>query len=181
MLRRQIVALVVPVVCVAGAGCGGSAAVPTTPSSAAGLSVSASRPAERCANVALEGVSPLGVFNGALGAAPTPVTIAGVSGSLGSVVTSLTTSGQSNQGAQHITLRHDFVSAAGSFSTEDKAVCAPAGSDPNVCRVNDVMQIVSGTGVFANATGQLVNNGVIDLNAFTLSYSTRGRVCGDGL
>ena len=181
MLRRQIVTLVVAIACVAGAGCGGSASVPTTPSSAPGLSVSAPRPAERCANVAVEGVAPLGVFNGALGAAPTTVTIAGVTGSLGSVVTSLATSGQSGQGAQHITLRHDFVSAAGSFSTEDKAVCAPAGGDPNVCRVNDVMQVASGTGVFANATGQLVNHGVIDLNAFTLTYSTRGRVCGDGL
>jgi hypothetical protein len=131
--------------------------------------------------VALEGSAPLGVFNGALGAAPTQVTIAGVTGSLGSVVTSLTTSGQSGQGAQHITLRHDFVSVAGSFHTEDRAVCAPAGRDPNVCRVNDVMQVVGGTGVFANATGQLVNHGVIDLNAFSLSYSMRGRVCGDGL
>ena len=181
MSRQQIVALVVSVVWVAGAGCSGSARVPTAPSSSADMSVLASRAGERCANVALEGSAPLGIFNGALGAAPTTVTIAGVSGSLGSVVTSLATSGQSGQGAQHITLRHDFVSSAGSFSTEDRAVCAPAGSDPNVCRINDVMQVVSGTGVFANASGQLLNHGVIDLNAFTLSYSMRGRVCGDGL
>jgi hypothetical protein len=93
----------------------------------------------------------------------------------------LTASGQSGQGAQHITLRHEFASAEGTFSTEDRAVCAPAGADPNLCRVNDVMRIVSGTGVFANASGQLVNHGVIDLNSLTLSFSIRGRVCGDGL
>ena len=43
------------------------------------------------------------------------------------------------------------------------------------------MEIVSGTGVFGNASGQLVNHGTINLNTFTLSYSARGRVCGDGL
>ena len=35
------------------------------------------------------------------------------------------------------------------------------------------MEIVSGTGVFANASGQLLNHGTIDLNAFTLAYSAR--------
>jgi hypothetical protein len=43
------------------------------------------------------------------------------------------------------------------------------------------MEIVSGTGVFENAAGQLVNHGTINLNTFTLSYSARGRVRGDGL
>ena len=38
------------------------------------------------------------------------------------------------------------------------------------------MEIVSGTGVFANASGQLLNHGTIDLNAFTLAYSARA-VC----
>ena len=114
-------------------------------------------------------------------AKPTPATLAGVSGTLRSFVTSLSLSGSRGQGAQHITLRHEFHAAEGMFTTEDRAVCAPAGADPNVCRVNDVMQIVSGTGIFANASGQLVNHGVIDLNSFALSYRLRGRVCGDGL
>ena len=38
---------------------------------------------------------------------------------------------------------------------------APPQARPNVCRVNDVMEIVSGTGVFAKASGQLVNQGTI--------------------
>jgi hypothetical protein len=40
---------------------------------------------------------------------------------------------------------------------------------------------VSGTGIFANAEGSLRNHGIIDLATFSLSFSIRGRVCGDGL
>lgn len=178
MFRRQVLTLAFPVVCVA-AGCGGSAS-PTAPADSVPSST-ASRAAERCTNVDVEGSAPLGIFDGALGAVPTPVTIAGIDGMLGSVITSMSASGAAGQGAQHITLRHEFVSASGTFQTDDRAVCAPAGSDPNVCRVNDVMEIVSGTGVFGKASGQLVNHGTIDLNTFTLAYSARGRVCGDGL
>ena len=179
MFRRQVLALVLPLFCAA-AGCGRSADAPTAPSGSL-PSALAAQGAERCTNVTLEGTAPLGVFDGALGAVPTPVTIAGVSGMLGSVITSRSASGADGQGAQHITLRHEFTSASGTFTTDDRAVCAPAGADPSVCRVNDVMEIVSGTGLFANASGQLVNHGTIDLNIFTLSYSARGRVCGDGL
>jgi hypothetical protein len=180
MFRREIVVFVAAVLC-ASAGCGSVERAPTAPSSPAGLSTVASQSSERCANVALEGTAGLGIFDGALGAAPEPATIAGVSGTLRSVITGIAPSGRSTQGAQHITLRHNFESASGSFRTDDQAVCGPAGADPNVCRVNDVMAIVSGTGIFANASGQLVNHGVIDLNSFTLSYAVRGRVCGDGL
>ena len=34
--------------------------------------------------------------------------------------------------------------------------------------------------MFEHASGQLVNHGTIDLNTFTMSYSMRGRACGDG-
>ena len=179
MCRRPVVVLVFTVVCAA-SGCGGSATAPTAPAGSL-WSSTASQPAARCTNVDLEGATPLGFFGGALGAVPTPVTIAGIEGMLGSVITSMSPSGAAGQGAQHIRLRHEFVSSAGTFRTDDRAVCAPAGSDPNVCRVNDVMEIVSGTGAFENASGQLVNHGTINLNTFTLAYSARGRVCGDGL
>ena len=179
MFRQQILAFVFPIICAA-SGCGGAATAPTAPAGSLSSST-ASEAAERCTNVDLEGTTALGFFDGALGAVPTPVTIAGIEGMLGSVITSMSSSGASGQGGQHVTLRHDFVSSAGTFRTDDRAVCAPAGSDPNVCRVNDVMEIVSGTGVFANASGRLVNHGTIDLNTFTLTFSARGRVCGDGL
>ncbi len=116
-----------------------------------------------------------------VGALPVPVTLAGVSGMLSSIVTGLDASGKNGQGAQHITLIHNFISAQGTFSTTDRAVCGVAGTDPNVCRINDVLQVTSGTGVFENAGGSLRNHGVIDLNTYTLTLGLRGRVCGDGV
>ena len=145
--------------------------------------LSASQPAAECINVSAEGSGPLSA--NPFGAAPSPVTLGDIPGLLSSVVTGLETSGANGQGAQHLTLQHTFVSTdssrPGSFTTEDRAVCAPAGSDPNVCHVNDVLQIVSGTGIFSNAEGSLRNHGIINLNTFSLTFSIRGRICGDGL
>jgi hypothetical protein len=162
-------------------GCAGTEESPTEPAVA-----SASRAASRCENVLVETTAALGPVEIApgtftLGALPTPVTIAGVSGLLGSAVTGLEVSGSKAQGAQHITLVHTFVSPEGTFTTSDRAVCAVAGKDANVCRVNDVLRVVSGTGVFANAGGSMRNHGVIDLNTYSLAVSLRGRVCGDGV
>lgn len=109
------------------------------------------------------------------------MTIGGVAGTFGSIVTGLRPTGARGQGAQHLTLIHSSTSPQGNFTTSDRAVCAPAGTDAGTCRVNDVMTIVSGTGVFANAAGSIRNHGIIDLNTFTLSFSLRGRVCGDGV
>jgi hypothetical protein len=164
----------------------------TSPSMLAAESSSllAARSSRRCENVAWDGIATIGFIEVApgvfaLGALPTPITLGDLSGVMGSVVTSLRPSGAEAQGAQHLTLRHTFESTdplrVGTFQTEDKAVCAPAGRDQNVCRVNDVLQIVSGTGIFENAEGVLRNHGVLDLNNFTLSVSLSGRVCGDGL
>ena len=143
----------------------------------------ASRPASRCTNVFAQGAGPLSAVP--FGGAPAPVTLGDIPGILSSVVTGLEASGAHGQGAQHLTLQHTFVSTdpsrPGSFTTEDRAVCGPAGKDPNVCHVNDVLQIVSGTGIFANADGSLRNHGIIDLNTFSLTFTLRGRVCGDGL
>lgn len=115
-----------------------------------------------CENFRFEGVAPLGLIEVApgvfvLGALPTPTTIAGIPGLLGSVITSARPSGSKGQGAQHFTLVHTFVSTdparPGMFTTEDRAVGVPAGKDPNTGIINDVMQIVEGTGVFANVEG----------------------------
>ena len=153
-------------------------------------SLPAAQSAARCANVFAEGGGPLaiieiapGVFT--LGFPAAAVTLGNVPGMLSSYVTSLEASGSTGQGAQHITLQHTFVSTdparPGTFITSDRAVCAPAGKDPASCRVNDVLTIVSGTGIFANAEGSLRNHGIIDLATFSLTFSIRGRVCGDGL
>lgn len=146
--------------------------------------------ANSCANISIEGVANLGFVEVApgifaLGALPAPVTIAGVPGLLGSVATGVRTTGADDQGAQHITLIHTFVSTdparPGSFTTSDRAILAPAGSDPNTGIIDDVLEIVGGTGVFANAEGFLMNHAIIDFNTFTLAFEARGRICADGL
>lgn len=150
----------------------------------------ANQGSDRCENVEFEGVAELGfievepgVF--VLGALPTPVTVAGVPGLMSSFITAVRSSGAKGQGAQHYSLVHTFVSTdperPGGFSTEDRAVAAPAGKDPNVSIINDVLTIVSGEGVFQNATGFLMNHAIVDLTEFTLTFSTHGRICGDGL
>jgi len=152
--------------------------------------LSAGQSAGRCQNAYVETSGPLAIVEPApgvftLGFLPGAVTLGNVPGMLSSYVTSLEASGSTGQGAQHITLQHTFVSTdparPGTFITSDRAVCAPAGKDPAVCHVNDVLTIISGTGIFANATGSLRSHGTIDLATFTLTFSLRGRVCGDGL
>lgn len=165
-------------------GCMDGAPAVTSPDDA--TETRASRAAEHCQNVLVEGDASLGLVEVApgvftLGAIPFDATIAGVDGQLGSIVTGLQLSGSKGQGAQHLTLVHNFVSSAGTFTTTDQAVCAPAGKSVTTCRVNDVLSVVSGTGVFANAAGKLTNHGTINLSTYSLSISLRGRVCGDGL
>src|SRR5688572_29127727 len=98
--------------------------------------------ADGCANVIIEGIANVGlveVLPGVfvLGGLPTPATIGGIPGLLSSVVTGMEASGK---GAQHFTLVHTFVSTdparPGSFFTEDQAVGAPAGKDPNIVIIN---------------------------------------------
>jgi hypothetical protein len=146
--------------------------------------------AQGCANVAFQGVAQVGLIEVApgvfvLGGLPTPVVIAGVSGLLQSVVTGLRPSGSDGQGAGHYTLVHTFVSTdparPGTFITSDQALGAPAGTDPNTAIINDVLTVVSGTGVFANASGFMMNHALLNLNDFTLTTQVRGRICADGL
>jgi hypothetical protein len=175
------------------AGCGAQNA-PTSPSLSApnfgaGSAVAVARPASRCVNVSAEGVATLSFRgpgpNPTLGADPFEVTIGDVRGTMSSFITGANPSGSAGQGAAHYTLQHTFISIdparPGSFETADRAVCAVAGSDPNVCRVNDVLEVVRGDGVFANAGGFLTNHGTINLNTWSLTVDLGGRVCGDGL
>ena len=148
------------------------------------------RPASRCMNVTSEGSGYLGFIEVSpgdirLGFPFQPTTLGDLPVMVQSYIDTIYASGSSGQGAQHITLVHTYVSTdparPGSFTTQDRAVCGVAGQDPGVCIVNDVLSIVSGTGIFANAEGKLMNHGVLNLNTFSLTYSVHGRVCGDGL
>jgi hypothetical protein len=142
--------------------------------------------AEGCGNVAFQGIAQLGLIEVApgvytLGGLPTAVVIAGVPGLMSSIVTGQ----RATDGAVHYTLVHTFISTdparPGGFSTSDQAVLAPAGTDPNLGIINNVLTVVSGTGAFANADGFMVNHALLNLSNFTLTVSLRGRVCADGL
>ena len=174
-------------------GCLEAAPVPTAPpaltaSVATAQATADARPVDRCLNVAAQGVAPLAfpvtLPNGTTGSggAWSALSLGGISGEMASVLVSAQPSGSKGQGAAHWVLEHAFRTAAGDyFVTRDRAVCAPAGANPATCRVNDVLTIVEGAGIFANANGTLRNHGTIDFIAGTLDFSIRGRICGDGL
>ncbi len=97
-----------------------------------------------------------------------PLSLGGISGEMASVVLNQETAGQGQQGALHLTLEHAFETPNGDyFITQDRAVCAPAGPEPLRCRVNDVLTIVAGTGMFENAMARCEITG--------RSISPRGR------
>ena len=147
--------------------------------------MAASMSADRCMNVSAERSATLGFPvtppSGTTGAGVTWFTLGGVSGEMASVVTSQTVSGARGRGALRLQLEHAFRTPTGDyFATRDRAVCAPAGGSPTVCRVNDVLTITRGTGIVAGASGSLRNQGTIDFAAGTVGISIRGRVCADG-
>ena len=156
------------------------------PSDAAVGARGSAQPADRCLHFTISSTSnvgfvclpaPLNVCG--LGALPNPVTIGGISGYLSSAAGEQRNSGN---GAIHFVLYHYFDDGNGNtFWTEDRAVCAPAGTNPLACTVHDVLTVAGGTGIFAQASGSLRNHGTFDLAAGTLGVNMRGRICGDGL
>lgn len=171
----------------------------------------ADRSAERCVNVDQPITSDLSLWmlDGQLvpGAAPGPVNLGGIDGWLGSLllVDQVTTHGQSE--TVHWALRHifttsapqlvdsglgfpvpgvDLASAPSWFVTFDRAVCAAAGGGPSTCRVNDILQVTDGAGIFDEAGGFLHNHGTITITdpvtgAGVGVFHLRGRICGAGL
>ncbi|HEX7863009.1 MAG TPA: hypothetical protein VF773_21945 [Verrucomicrobiae bacterium] len=143
-----------------------------------------------CDNFRFEAVAQLGEIEVApgvfvMGGLPTPATIGGVEGLLSSILTGARPSGSKGQGASHFTLVHTFVSTdpdrPGIFTTSDTAVFVPAGKNPATGRINDVMRIVEGTGVFANADGMMINNAIVDFANGTMWTEVHGRICADGV
>lgn len=120
------------------------------------------------------------------GGLPTPTAIGPYTGLMSSILTSERPAGD---GAVHYELVHYFVEdgTGDDFWTRDRAVCAPAGTDPFVCLVNTNMEVVGGRGKFAGASGRLHNRGLITItdpagNPFgSLQVNLTGRVCGAGL
>lgn len=120
------------------------------------------------------------------GGLPTPTVIGPYSGLMSSILRS---EQQAGNGAVHYTLVHYFEEdgTGSSFWTEDSAVCAPVGTNPMTCLVNNRMNVVGGRGRFADASGRLHNRGLITItdpagNPFgSLKVNLTGRVCGAGV
>jgi hypothetical protein len=141
-----------------------------------------------CIAVAAADTRPIGIipdgYEGAgfLGGVPGPFTVGSITGTLHSYIPGrVSPVGAKAQGTAHVTLHHVFTSLAGSFHTNDRAVCAPVPGAPGTCRLSDQMTVAGGNGAFEGATGKLHNRGFIDFNTFTLTYELTGRVCGAGL
>ncbi|MFO7977592.1 MAG: hypothetical protein R6U64_02950 [Bacteroidales bacterium] len=119
------------------------------------------------------------VFGG--GAFPIGTTVAGVEGMLGSIVTHQYAANEN--AAVFIHLFHFFESDEGAFITWDHAVQSPLNPQNYTARINNKMEILAGTGVFANASGKLINNGMINYGAEPpeIHANVHGRICADGL
>ena len=184
---RRVGAAIVVLACAAHTACDARSTGTGPTSVVTSGALLASQSSERCVNVAADGTAPLGIVvlpNGTagFGGVWSPISLGGINGEMASVVVDQQSSGGSEQGAQHLTLQHAFRTASGDyFLTDDRAVCAPAGPSPATCQVNDVLAITDGVGIFAHPNGELRNHGTIDFGQGTLSFSIRGRVCGDGL
>jgi hypothetical protein len=80
-------------------------------------------------------------------------------------------------GALHVIAENTFFPAGGgSFSTMDRATLAPTTA-PNVYLVNGRFEIVSGTGIYAGATGRLQSQAVVDFNVGSYIGGYHGPVC----
>lgn len=158
-----------------------------------------------CACMPAPGICPPGMPDFCnFGAKTFPVTVGNYEGYMTSIATGLEQMGNppTGNGALKLTLVHYFVSNDGNhaFWTEDQAVCAPAGKDPSVCIVNDVLNIAGGCGDFEGASGKFHNHGVLTFDGGgelcpifylnggqdyvptgTLKFSIFGRICGPNL
>jgi hypothetical protein len=116
---------------------------------------------------------------GYMGAIASPSTIAGTNGMLGSIITHMYDTNDNTAVFYH--LFHLFVSKDGAFVTWDHAVQSPMHPKKYTARINNKLEVLAGTGIFKNATGKFINNGMIDFNTFTLHANVHGRICGDGI
>jgi hypothetical protein len=174
------------------AACSADTTAPDAASAAPDVSLSAARPASSCDNVLAYASGALGIWAhegfAGFGLTPSPITLGGEAGLMGSFVLGETISGSKGQGAHHIVLSHVFWADDGEswFRTEDRASCAPSDNNPATCQVNDALTIVDGAGIYEGAAGQLHNHGLITFTssappAGTLDLRIRGRVCGDAV
>lgn len=117
------------------------------------------------------------IFGG--GALPIETTIAGVTGWLGSIVTHEYAADENSAVFRH--LFHFFDSEDGAFVTWDHAVQSPVNPKNYTARINNSLEVLAGNGVFTNAAGKLINNGMINFGVSIpeIHANVHGRICGD--
>jgi hypothetical protein len=77
-------------------------------------------------------------------------------------------------------LTHDFVTLDGSsLKTQDNAVWTPVPGHEGVFHTRTTYTITGGTGTYAAASGQLVNDGVADTTTGLVTLRYGGQVCVD--
>ncbi len=129
---------------------------------------------------------PIAGFNGCMvyggGALPIETTIAGVTGMLGSIVTHMYDANDNSAVFYH--LFHFFKSNDGkdAFVTWDHAVQSPVNMKNYTAKINNKLELLAGNGIFENASGKLINNGMITFGAdgpLKIHANVHGRICGD--
>jgi hypothetical protein len=144
--------------------------------------VAAPTASEPCIDVSAEADVPLVNVAGSIGTAPVSVSFGSILGKLSSTVT-FSSASTTTEEPRQLTLTHTFVSADRSrpatLMMKARAVCAQPASGPIVCRVDQLLEIIAATGVFAHAAVSLHDTSAIDFSAFHLTLSIRGRLCGD--
>lgn len=109
-----------------------------------------------------------------------PVNVLGnVSGGLaGATRAVLTGQAAGENGTVKLTLAHDFVTDnRGSLRTTDTAIWIPIQGREGVFHMVTEYRIEGGTGVFADATGTLINDGIADTTTGLVTLRYEGEVC----
>ncbi len=125
---------------------------------------------------------------GFLGADTIKTKIAGVEGMLGSIVTHRYPANEKENSAVFYHLFHLFISyndtdVPDAFVTWDNAVQSPVNPKNFTARINNKLEVLAGTGIFENASGKLINNGMMDFGVTPpeIHANVHGRICGDGI
>lgn len=109
-----------------------------------------------------------------------PVTVLGtVDGDLaGATMAIVSSQGEGEGGRILLGLGHAFVTLdRGTLQTKDTAVWTPIPGLAGVFHMSTSYEITGGSGGFAGATGQLINDGVADTNTGQVTLRYEGEVC----